>query len=228
MKYDEENGNSLWHDAIQKELKNVQVVFNFLSEDEQVPIGYKKIPCHIIFDVKMDFTRKAHFIAGGHKTDPPTSITYSSVVSRDSVRIAFLLAALNDLDVMMANVGNAYINADICEKVYFVTGDEFGALNRGKNVIIVTALYGLKASRAAWCVHLAEVLHDMGHTSTLADPDVWLHAETKPGGFEYYAYLLVYVEDILLISHDPSHTINTSVSPERWFLFSNPLFGDNY
>jgi hypothetical protein len=39
-------------------------------------------------------------VADGHKTDAPAStITYSSVVSRDSVRIALTIAALNDLDV---------------------------------------------------------------------------------------------------------------------------------
>ena len=46
----------------------------------------------------MDLTRKARFVAGDHLTDPPTAMTYASVVSRDSVRIAFLLAALNDLE----------------------------------------------------------------------------------------------------------------------------------
>jgi hypothetical protein len=80
-------------EAIQKELQNIRSAFHFLSDDETVPIGYKKIPCHVVFDVKMDFTRKARFVAGGHMTDPPSTITYSSVVSRESVRIAFLLAA---------------------------------------------------------------------------------------------------------------------------------------
>jgi len=89
LRLDEENGNSLWHDAIQKELKNVQIAFKFLEDGEPIPIGHKEIPCHIIFNIKMDFTRKARFVAGGHKTDPPTSLTYSSVVSRDSVRIGF-------------------------------------------------------------------------------------------------------------------------------------------
>jgi hypothetical protein len=88
---EKENNNTLWNDAIQKEMKNVKVAFHFLNEEEQVPIGYKQIPCHIIFDVKLDFTRKARFVAGGHKTDPPTSLTYSSVVARDSVRIARLM-----------------------------------------------------------------------------------------------------------------------------------------
>jgi hypothetical protein len=48
----------------------------------------------------MDFTRKARFVAGGHTTYTPGSITYSSVVSRDSVQLAFLIAGLNDLDVL--------------------------------------------------------------------------------------------------------------------------------
>ena len=57
-------------------------------------IGYQEIRNHIVFDVKMDFTRKARYCAGGHTTDAPDGITYSSVVSRDSVRIGLLAAAL--------------------------------------------------------------------------------------------------------------------------------------
>jgi hypothetical protein len=30
----------------------------------------------MIFDVKMDLMRKAQFVAGGHLTEPPASITY--------------------------------------------------------------------------------------------------------------------------------------------------------
>ncbi len=52
---------------------------------QAAPIGYQKIPLHFVFDVKMDFTWKARLVAGGHMTDTPASLTYSSVVSRDSV-----------------------------------------------------------------------------------------------------------------------------------------------
>jgi hypothetical protein len=44
--------------------------------------GYQEITCHLAFDVKMDFTRKARFVANGSKTKAPLSITYSSVVMR--------------------------------------------------------------------------------------------------------------------------------------------------
>jgi len=152
---DRETNTTFWFDAIQKEMKNVKVAFKFLEPGERVPVGYKWIRCHLIFDVKMDFTRKARYVAGGHMTDPPSTLTYSSVVSRDSVRIGFLLAALNDLELLAADVGNAYLNASTRERVYTTAGLEFGAELQGKPVVIVRALYGLKSSGAAWRAHFA-------------------------------------------------------------------------
>ena len=99
LSLDEENGNSFWIESIRKEMKNNKVAFDILDRGKKAPVGHKRVPCHLIFDVKMDFSRKARFVAGGHVTAPPTSLTYASVVSRESVRIAFLLAALNDLDI---------------------------------------------------------------------------------------------------------------------------------
>jgi hypothetical protein len=76
--------------------------------------GFKEVGCHMVFDVKMDgkFTRKSRYVANGNQTaNIEPAWTYSSVVSRESVRIAFLHAALNDLDVLGCDVSNAYLNA---------------------------------------------------------------------------------------------------------------------
>ena len=144
LEIDQESNNNLWHDAIMKEMSNVRVAFELRERNTQPPVGYKHIPMKMIFDIKMDFTRKALLVAGGHKTDPPVSLTYSSVVSRDSVRIAFLVAATNNLNIMMADIGNAYLNAKTEERVYAIAGAEFGDDKEGKIAIIVRALYGLK------------------------------------------------------------------------------------
>ena len=56
------------------------------------------------------FARKARFVASGYTTDPPASLTYSSVVYRYSVLISFALASLNDIDVWACDILNAYIN----------------------------------------------------------------------------------------------------------------------
>ncbi len=54
----------------------------------------------MIFDVKMeDFRQKARLVAGGHQTEAPATITYASVVSRKTVRLALTIASLNDLEV---------------------------------------------------------------------------------------------------------------------------------
>jgi hypothetical protein len=160
------------------------------------------------------FTRKARFVAGGHTTDTPASITYSSVVSRDSVRIAFLIAALNDLDVWAADIGNAYLNADCREKIWTVAGTEFGS-EKGSVMVIVKALYGLKSSGAAWRSLLQQSLLDLGYESTKADPDVYRRPQTRPDGTEYYEYLLVYVDDILCVSHKPEETMKAIASIYR-------------
>jgi hypothetical protein len=173
---DRQTNTTFWRDAIKKK-KNNRLALKFLQDKRQVPIGYKWIKCHMIFDVKMDFTRKARYVAGGHMTDPPASITYSSVVSKDSVRIAFLLAALNDVNLLATDIGNAYLNAEPREKVYTTAGPEFGEL-QGCPVLIVRALYGLKSSGAAWRSNLANTLHQLGYKSCLADPDVWLRPVT--------------------------------------------------
>eukprot|EP00804_Cyclotella_cryptica_P029741 CCRYP_015201-RA/>CCRYP_015201-RA protein AED:0.23 eAED:0.23 QI:0/0/0/1/1/1/6/0/958 len=107
------------------------------------------IRCHMIFDVKMeDFRRKARLVAGGHATKAPATLTYASIVSRETVQIALLVAVLNDVDVWAADVLNAYITVPCREKIWTTLGKEFGD-DCGKKAIVVWALYGLKLSGAA-------------------------------------------------------------------------------
>lgn len=51
-------------------------------------------------------------------------MTYSSVVSRESIHIAFLLAALNKVDIMVTDIGNVYLYAPT-DFFYIKTGPEF-------------------------------------------------------------------------------------------------------
>ena len=108
MDIDKENGNHLWEDSTLKEMNGVKVAFDIKNKYEKPPPGYNFVELMLIFYVKIDFTRKSRMVARGNQTAPPTSVTYSSVVSRESVRIAFLVAALNDLDVSIFDIGNAY------------------------------------------------------------------------------------------------------------------------
>ena len=125
-------------------------------------------------------TRKARYVAGGLLTEVPTSMTYSSVVSRDTVRIGFLIAALNNLDVLAGDIQNAFLSASTKERIFFYAGDEWGN-DRDRVVVVIRALYGLKSSALQFHNHLANTLGNrLGFRSSLADPDLWMKAETEP------------------------------------------------
>ena len=193
IQLDKEEGHNLWYEAIQEEMKKIVAAFEQFDGDPSELIGYQEITTHIIFDIKLgeNFRRKARLVADGHKTEPPSSVTYSSVVSRDSVRLCLLYAALNELDVLAGDIENAYLTAPCREKVWTRGGKEFGSLE-GQVFIIVKALYGLKSSGAAFRAHLAEQLDSINFKSGIADPDVWLRPAVKTDGEHYYEYILVY------------------------------------
>ena len=103
-------------------MTNVAVTFHILDHGENEPVGYEHITCHLIFDVKINIRRKSRFIAGGHKTNPPAESTYAGLVSRESVRIAFTIVALNDLDIFAADIQNVYLTAPCGEHMIFICG----------------------------------------------------------------------------------------------------------
>ena len=97
---DKEDVYDLWWKAIQKEMSAVKVAFKILHHDDKPSIGSQYIKCHMVFSIKMEgFSRKACLVAGCHMVEAPKSLTFGSVVSRESVRISLTLAALNDLKV---------------------------------------------------------------------------------------------------------------------------------
>ncbi|KAL7474662.1 hypothetical protein ACHAW6_000625 [Cyclotella cf. meneghiniana] len=120
-------GTTFWHNAFKLEMKNVWVVFDVLLDGVAPPLDHQYMKCHMIFDVKMeDFCHKARLIAWGHMTKAPATLTYASVVSRETVQIALLMAALNDVDIWATDVLNAYITAPCREKIWTTLGKEFG------------------------------------------------------------------------------------------------------
>jgi hypothetical protein len=67
-KLDAANGNTLWMDALKKEMYNVGIAFEILEDGEGAPKGWHKTSAHLIWDVKMDFTRKCRLVLDGYKS----------------------------------------------------------------------------------------------------------------------------------------------------------------
>ena len=70
------------------------------------------------------------------------------------MRIALTYAALDGIDVVAADIKNAYLQAPSSEKYYITCGTEFGLENIGKVALIRRALYGGKVSGADFLKHM--------------------------------------------------------------------------
>ena len=220
---DARNGNTLGRDALKKEMYNVRVAFEILDEGVHVPHGWKQVTGHLVWDVKMDFTRKARCVLDGHKTLDPIGSTYAGVVSMESVWIALTYAALNGLDIFAADIWNAYLQAPSSQKDYIICGPEFGVENIGQTALLHRALYSGKAAGRDFRNHLHSCMEFLNFKSCLADPDVWMRLAIKSDGNTYYKYILLYVDDALVVSENAESILQNELG--RYFHLKEESIG---
>ena len=91
------------------------VAFNILEDNESPPPGLTKSSGHCMFDVKMDFTRKARWVKDGHLTPYPETSSYAGVVRRKSISILLTYAEIHEVDVMAADIRNSYLQEPTSE-----------------------------------------------------------------------------------------------------------------
>ena len=163
-------------------MENVSVAFEVLEDGKIPSAAHKRVPFHMIYDIKMDFTRKARLVAEECRTQNPVTSTYAGVVSRENVRIAFTYATPNGLDVWAEDVPNKFLQDPCYEKYYTVCGPEFGSEFIFKLAIIVRADYGLKSAGDDFWNHIRICMEYLVYESCKADPDVWMRSETRTDG----------------------------------------------
>jgi Reverse transcriptase (RNA-dependent DNA polymerase) len=203
MMLDKKERNNLWQEAESKEIQALMQynVFKDLGKGRIPPTNYKKIRCHMVYDIKHDGRHKGRLVAGGHLTPIPTDSVYSGVISLRALRLVAFLAELNKLQLWGADVSIAYLEADTREEVYLIAGDEFGIL-AGHTLIVEKALYGLQSSGLRWHEKFADILRDIGFTNCRAEPDIWMRQQG-----DIYEYIGVYVDDLAIAAKDPDAII---------------------
>ena len=158
----------------------------------------------MIFDVKFYGRRKARLVAGGHRApEVPREEIYSGVVSLETIRTAFVLASLNNLEVCAADVSTAFLYGKIRERFCVIAGDEFGE-NKGKRMMIDKGSYGLTSSVARFHEILSSTLRSMSFTPCRADHDLWMRNKG-----DHWEYIATYEDDLLVFSKNPMQIIDT-------------------
>ena len=204
IQLDKENGNTRWRDAMRLEIHQLveYSTFEDFGKHGKAPRGFQRIHAHFVFAVKHDGRHKARLVAGGHLTQPTQESVYSGVVSVRTLRMVIFLAELNGLELMGADIGNAYLEATTKERVFIVAGPEFEEL-AGHILVIRKALYGLRTSGARWHERFADCLRDLGFAPSKADPDVWMRRHGN-----IWEYIAVYVDDIAVAAKNPREILD--------------------
>jgi hypothetical protein len=118
---------------------------------------------------------------------------------------------------LKGDIQNAYLQAPSSEKHFIVCGPDFGTENVGRVALIRRALYGGKVAGRDFWHHLRECMGRLGFTSSRADPDVWFRLSKRSTGEEYYEYVLLYVDDVLVISEKAEAVLRKEISKD-WIL----------
>ena len=167
--------------------------------------------------------QKARLVVGGHITEVPRTLTYASIVSRETVRITLTIAALNDLEVKTADVQNTFLTVPCSELIHTTLGPEFGE-DQVKMAVIVRALYGLTSAGASFRNHLTDFMHHLGYHSCLADPDLWKKRMVHPeDNFKFYSYVLLYVDACPHICHNAEQELHKI---DKFFKMKDGSIGD--
>ena len=159
----------------------------------------------------MDFTQKAQWVKDGHRTPDSTTPSFAGVVSREIISVTLTYAALLGLPVISVDIRNTYLQALSSEKHYIVCGPEFGIENEGCVGIICCALYGGKVVGQDFWHHLRDCMGHVGFSSFRADPNVWMRLSKQSTGEAYYDYVLIYVDDALVISEHAEKVLRTEI-----------------
>ena len=198
---DEENGNTFWQDAFEKEVNALLEMdcFEFHPSGYHATLGdeWQRTTLHMIFDVKQNLQRKCRLVAGGHLVDMLDIQVYSSTVKSISVQLLHVISHKANLEQLCGDIGNAFPNAYTNEKVYIPkAGVEFGE-RAGKCIVIKKALYGLCSSSERFHAHLADTLRSFGFAQTRFDNDVWIRLDESG---KHYEYICTHVDDFMICS----------------------------
>ena len=229
-------GNTLWADAVKKEVAALihHGCFHFVSNEAFKPNKgeYQYCHLHFVYEVKTDLRQKARLVANGSTIDAKGLSTRATVVKGISVRLLDLIADAQGLKVLCGDIGNAFIQADTKERIYTRVGKEFGEYE-GMVAIIIKALYGLTTSAERFHTLFADFIRSIGFTPTRFDRDVWMRLRDDESGYDY---ICTHVDDFKVVARNPELWIERIAGaflikehgPRNYYLGNDYTFQDNF
>ena len=202
-----------WLEAMKSEIQSMydNQVWNLID----LPEGTKTIGCKWVFKKKTDMdgkvhTYKARLVAKGFKQTHGIDYdeTFSPVAMLKSIRILIVIAAYHDYEIWQMDVKTAFLNGNLLEDVYMTQPEGFVQPKNSGNVCkLQRSIYGLKQASWSWNLRFDESVKGFGFVKNEDEPCVY-----KKISGSVIVFLVLYVDDILLIGND----IPTLQSVKSW------------
>ena len=178
---------------------------NLVWELADPPEGVKPIECKWIYkrkrgvDGKME-TFKARSVAKGYTQRERVDFeeTFSPVAKLKSIRILLSIAAYYDYDIWQMDVKTAFLNGYLEESIYMMQPEGFIVKGQEQKVCKLSrSIYGLKQASRSWNIRFDEAIKSYGFDQNLDEPCVYKQIRENS-----VVFLILYVDDILLIGND--------------------------
>jgi len=194
-----------WRDALDSEYSSL--IDNDTWTLVQPPTGIKAIPVKWVFKVKRDGCGqlerfKARLVAKGfhQKQGIDYDEVFAPVGKYTTLRVLLAVVAATDYELHMLDIKTAFLNGELEEQVYIQQPEGYEAADKTLVGKLNRTLYGLKQAPRAWHLKLKTELESLGFAESIADPGLFIKpSATSP------VYILVYVDDLLLITSRPSN-----------------------
>lgn len=193
-----------WETAMQEELDSIKA--NDTYTLVPLPTDRQAIGCKWVYKVKRHADGrvdrfKARLVAKGYSQlyGIDFTETFAPVVRFSSLRAILAIAAAQDYEIHQMDVKTAFLNGDLQEDIYMEQPDGYRATGSKANHVwkLNKSLYGLKQAGRAWNKKMDAALIDLGFRPTHSDSCVYVR---RSG--DIVMYLLVYVDDLLLVTND--------------------------
>ena len=124
--------------------------------------------------------------------------TFSPVAMLKSVRIMLAIAAFFDYEIWQMDVKTAFLNGNIEEELYMIQRKGFvDPKDVNKVCKLQRSIYGLKQASRSWNLCFDEMIKSFGFVQNVKEFCVY-----KKTSGSSVAFLVLYVDDILLIGND--------------------------
>ena len=143
---------------------------------------------------------KARLVAKGYtqKEGDNYEETFSPLAILKSIRILLSIVAAVDYEIWKIDVKTTFLNGYLDESIYMMQPEGFIVEGQEQKVWkLLRSIYGLKQASRSWNLRFDEMIKTFGFEQNVDEPCVYKYIkETK------VVFLVLYVDDILLIGND--------------------------